>query len=139
MQETLHIAFGFFLLKFLGNPWLVFPLAFLGHFFLDSIPHYKFVTKRKSIALALISVDAFFSLLLAYLYFIFVGNSLYIILGTLFFSAFPDFFLLMNYFFNKKIFKNFMLDFHKRIQHEYSWGWVVESIFLIALLFLIFS
>lgn len=139
MQSILHTVFGLLLLKLLGNPLLVFPAVFIGHFLLDSIPHYKFVPKKKSNALFLISIDCLLSLLLAYLYFVFVGNSFYIILGTLFFSSFPDFFIFINYFFHKKIFKNFMLDFHKKIQNEYRWGWIVELIVLIVFLFLIFS
>jgi hypothetical protein len=140
MQEILHFAFGLFLLKFLQEPLLVFPAVFVGHFLLDAIPHYKFITKKRSTTLLLIAVDAFLCLLLAFSYFVYSAKeSILIILATLFFSILPDFFLFINFFFKKQLCKSFMINFHKKIQHEYSWGWIIELTFLVILLFFVFK
>jgi hypothetical protein len=61
-----------------------------------------------------------------------------VILATCFFAALPDFFLLLNWLWGIKIFKSFFLDFHTKIQHEYSWAWIVEIGFFICLLFFLF-
>ena len=140
MHEIVHIAFGLFLLKVFQNPLIVFPVAFLSHFLLDIVPHYKSKSRTKQSLIVEISIDVLISIIFLLFYFTYVKNlpSVSIILATCFFAALPDFFLLLNWLWGIKIFKSFFLDFHTKIQHEYSWAWIVEIGFFICLLFFLF-
>ena len=138
MHEIVHIAFGLFLLKFLGNPWLLFPAVFVSHFVLDFIPHHK-CSRRKFVETVII--DILLSIVFLFFYLLFGAGecSLWIISGVIFFAILPDIFLLLDLLWKIKIFKPFMLDFHKKIQNEYPWGWIIEMLFLIILTILIYG
>lgn len=133
MHEIIHITFSLFLLQIFNNPFVVLPLAFIGHFVLDVIPHYKPSSKRRTLETV---IDVTLAVLLLFFYLVF-GNynlPLWLILATVFVGAFPDFFLLLNMVWKIKIWKPFMLDFHTKIQHEYAWGWIIELILLSAII-----
>ena len=140
MHEIVHIAFALFLLKVFQNPLIVFPAAFVSHFLLDIVPHYKAKnsTKRKFVIEILIDVSV--SIIFILFYFAYAENlpSVPIILATCFFASLPDFFFLLNWLWGIKIWKSFFLDFHSKIQHEYSWAWIVEVGFLVCLSFFLF-
>jgi len=140
MHEIIHIAFALFLLKIFQNPLIVFPSALASHFLLDAVPHYdaKMPIKKRYIIEA--SVDILISIIFLLFYFAYAENlpSASIILATCFFATLPDFFLALDLLWGIKILKPFFLDFHTKIQHEYSWAWIVELGFLVCLLFLLF-
>jgi len=130
MHETIHIGFSLVLLKFFPNPFIVLPLAFVMHFVLDVIPHYR---PRKSIIFET-AIEALVAMFVLFLYILLGGYSeaLWLVLATVFAGVLPDFFLLFN-FGGIKIWESLMIDFHTKIQHEYHWAWIVEVIFLIVI------
>ena len=136
MHLIIHIAFGFALLRIFDNPLILFPAIFIGHFILDFIPHYK---PSKKIFIETI-IDILFSIIFIFFYLIFGtdASSVWIFSGAIFFAIFPDMFLLIDWLWKIKILKPFMLDFHRKIQHEYQWGWIIELGFLACLLFFLF-
>lgn len=140
MHEIVHIAFGLLLLKIFQNPLIVFPAAFVSHFLLDIVPHYKSERITKKGFIIEILIDVLISIVFLFFYFIYAENlpSAPIILATCFFASLPDFFFLLNWLWGIKILKSFFLDFHGKIQHEYSWAWIVELGLLICLLFFLF-
>jgi len=140
MHEIVHIAFGLLLLKIFQNPLIVFPAAFVSHFLLDIVPHYKNKRTTKKSFIIEISIDVLISIVFLFFYFTYAQNlpSASIILATCFFASLPDFFFLLNWLWGIKILKSFFLDFHSKIQHEYSWAWIVELGLFICLLFFLF-
>jgi hypothetical protein len=140
MCETVHIAFALFLLKVFQNSLIVFPAAFVSHFLLDMVPHYKVEMSIKRKFVIEISIDILISTIFILFYFAYAKNlpSTSIILVTCFFAILPDFFLVLDWLWGIKILKPFFLDFHTNIQHEYSWAWIVEMGFLACLLFFLF-
>jgi len=140
MHEIVHIAFALFLLKIFGNPVLVFPLAFVSHFVLDIVPHYKVKhPTRKSFVIEML-IDALISTVFVVLYLIYAPGvpGIFMVLATCFFVTLPDFFLLLKFLWKIEIFKPLMLDFHTKIQHEYQWAWIIELGFLVGLSFFLF-
>ncbi len=133
MHDIVHIAFGLFLAGFLGNPWLLFPVVFISHFVLDVIPHYK---PSKRMRFFEVIIDIVLSSIFLFFYLVFGSNqpSPLIISGVIFFAVLPDIFILIDWLWKIKIFKPFMLDFHKHIQHEYHWGWIIEIVILFSLI-----
>ncbi|MEA3453005.1 MAG: hypothetical protein U9Q96_01555 [Patescibacteria group bacterium] len=140
MHEIVHIAFALFLLKIFQNPLVVFPLAFISHFLLDIVPHYKSKRSTRKSFIVEILIDVFISMVFVLFYFIYAQNlpNLFILLITCFFAVLPDFFLILNWLYGIEILKPFLLDFHRKIQHEYSWGWIIELGVLAFLLFFLF-
>jgi len=136
MHSIIHIAFGLSLLGIFSNPLILFFSAFIGHFILDSIPHYK---PKKKMFIE-VSIDIIFSVIFFFFYLVFgnIHSPLWIILGVIFFSILPDIFLLISWMWKIEILKPFMLDFHRKIQHEYQWGWTIELGLLFCLLFFLF-
>ena len=140
MHEIVHIAFGLLLLKIFQNPLIVFPAAFVSHFLLDIVPHYKSERATKKGLVIEILIDVLISIVFLFFYFTYAKDlpSISIILTTCFFASLPDFFFLLNWLWGIKILKPFFLDFHGKIQHEYSWAWIVELGTLVCLLFFLF-
>ncbi|MBU3918586.1 hypothetical protein KKC63_01615 [Patescibacteria group bacterium] len=136
MHLIIHIAFGLFLLGIFNNPLVLFLAIFIGHFLLDSIPHYK---PLKRIFIETI-IDILLSIIFIFFYLVFgTGHSsVWIFSGAIFFAILPDMFLLIDWLWKVKIIKPFMLDFHRKIQHEYQWGWIIELGLLFYLLFFLF-
>ena len=140
MHEIVHIAFALFLLKVFGNPIFVFPLAFVSHFVLDIVPHYKLKhPTRKSFVIEMV-IDVLISAVFVALYLIYASDApgTLMVLATCFFATLPDFFLLLRFLWKIEIFKPLMISFHARIQHEYQWAWIIELGFLFCLLFFLF-
>jgi len=140
MHEIVHIAFALFLLKIFGNPVFVFPLAFMSHFVLDIVPHYKAKRPTRKSFVIEILIDVLISAIFVVLYLLYAPGvpGIFIVLATCFFAALPDFFLLLSFLWKIEIFKPLMIDFHKKIQHEYQWAWIIELGFLACLLFFLF-
>jgi len=140
MHEIVHIAFALFLLKVFQNPLIVFPAAFVSHFLLDAVPHYKSKRTTKKGFVIEISIDILISTIFLLSYFTYAKNlpSASIILATCLFATLPDFFFLLNWLWGIKILKPLFLDFHGKVQHEYPWAWIVEMGFFVCLLFFLF-
>ena len=99
MHEIVHIAFALFLLKIIGNPIFVFPLAFVSHFVLDIVPHYKVKhPTRKSFVIEMV-IDVLISAVFVSFYLIYAPNTpgIFMVLATCFFATLPDFFYCLDF------------------------------------------
>lgn len=147
MTATNHAVTGAVITASIANPFIGLPLALISHFFLDAIPHFGAHTvasvKSKEFKYILITDGI---LLMSFL--LIAGYAGYkagfdwwlIPLGG-FLGASPDVMWINHY----KADLNgsekqwgFIRKFHKVIQQwEFSWGWVVESIWFITFVFLL--
>ncbi len=41
MLATVHVAVGAAIGRYIGDPYIVAPLSFISHYFLDAVPHFK--------------------------------------------------------------------------------------------------
>ena len=131
--------FGLFLTRIIAIPWLLFLLAFISHWLLDSVPHYDVPVSNKKDYIIVSTVDVVFAVIIAFLYlhYTVIDISIYVILGTIFFAGLPDLFYIPDILWNKRFLKPLFFDFHGKIQQEFKWGWIVElAVFIILLLVL---
>ena len=138
MFNIVHTLFAIFLSQLHINIWFIFILAFLSHWVLDIIPHYsaKEFNRKKFIKLAVI--DGILSLILLFTYLSQNSDNIILVLCVVFLATLPDLFKIPELFFNKKYFKKLFFDFHSRIQNEFSFGWIMEIIVFIILIYLVF-
>jgi len=133
-----HIAAGAVIAKAIPNPWIAAPLAFVGHFLLDMIPHAQAPTdegyRPNKRTYVVVSLDLIASAAFIF-YFHLTGTSLVVLLG----AVLPDLLDLTRY--NGVFYKIFRAyyDFHDKVQKETNKpiGFVTQILLLmICIIFL---
>jgi hypothetical protein len=138
MTASNHVLTGAAIAVVVRQPLLAIPLAFLSHFVLDTIPHFgeeEIEGHNKSgLFWSILTVDV----ILLLTWFAFVPHLLHehisplIIVGCMIAAYAPD--LVWLYRFSYERIKHEILPhsrmtrFHKDIQHEYTWGIIVEVV-----------
>lgn len=140
MFFLLHTAVGLLIIKLLpNNPILVLILAFLSHWVVDFIPHFDVPKLPRLKKIFWGGIDAIFSIILLISFIVFSSSSVYLVVGVIFLSLFPDLFYVIEAFSGKKFLKHIFFDFHTKMQNEFSWGWILELIILIGITYFLFS
>ena len=133
MILLVHLLFGAAIGSLVKNVPLALILAFLSHWVVDMIPHFDIPKISKSKKIILGSTDLILSIILLVRFILYFSPSIYLIIGVFILSLFPDLFFIIEIFTGKKLLKRIFFDFHLGIQNEFSWGWIVELGFLIAI------
>ncbi len=137
MLSTPHILVGGAIVKFIPNPLISLPLAFLSHFLFDFIPHWDFKISLKPNLL--LSAFADYAIGLSLIFWLSLGDvdQLVILLGGIS-ATLPDFVLGSQRVLNLKFLEiwplNLMNNFHMEIQNRVSvfWGLVFSIITILA-------
>jgi len=154
MFLTSHTAAAILIATKIQNPYLGFLLGLLSHFILDMIPHGreselfdpKATHRQKLLRLAQLGIiDVFFALCLlaSSLYFLQPVNNM-VFFATVFGAMLPDFLFYITDFLQIKFlfwFSKFHHYIHDLLQVKYAmkYGFLVQGIFIILCLLLIFT
>jgi len=140
MSFILHTAIALVIVdKLPASPLIILLLAFLSHWILDFLPHYDRPGMPKKQVIILGIGDLFLSATLLTLYiFLISESSIFLVIGAFLLAIFPDFFLIIDILWNKKLLKPIFHDFHLKMQHEYTWAWIIELIILITVCIILF-
>lgn len=144
MTGTNHVATGALIGAVVSAPIVALPLAFVSHFVLDAVPHfdnYNLPYASKGYNL-IVSIDAL--LILGVLTGIVLLHPQHwpLILMAAALAVLPDLMWLPNYIrsMRKRVLRehNRIMRFHCKMQHEHPWGLIVEALWFVAIVPLLY-
>lgn len=150
MLSFVHLLVGAAIGKYLGNIWIIIPIAFLSHYLLDFIPHYQGTPIKgyKEFGLrgmnkedfAIKSIEPIAGVLLTLCLILINTNPALPMLTGAFFSILPDFILFFKWKYNSKfaalLHQGKESRFHKHT--HFKWGMITQLIVvIIAILYLV--
>ncbi len=150
MLTFAHILLGAAIGKYFQNLWLVIPIAFLSHYVLDLIPHYK-MPKIESFQnnglkginikeLAIKSAEPLIGIILTfYLAFYYSEYTLPMIIGA-FFAWLPDFFVFIDWKYESRFARFIHNRFSKTHKHTTFAKGIIPQIVvaIVAVIWIIF-